>query len=398
MPPEAPDAWADIIQIQPIQVSRPVPPTPARRRWRGTAARFALIVLLPTLLASGYFTLVAADRYVAEAKFQVRKPNAPGRGPTQSLSIEEGPKGIGSDDSYAVQDFMLSRDAVQVLERQANLRAALTRAQGDPFWQFPSLINGHSDEDLYEQYQSLVSVDYESSTGMTTLRVQAFAPDDARRIASALMVASEALLNQLNERARHDAVQVAETEVARSRAEARKAQENLTAFRDRESVIDPTLLSQTVLTTISNLSLQLVEAAAQLDVTVHSSPNSPQITPLRGRVQALQDQIDHERATLAGSDRSLAPKIAEYERLMLEREFAEKTFISTLNLLEAARLDAERQQEYLERVVEPAVPDKARYPRTVLWTSCVFLTGLIIFRMFRPGPIATGAHLPRCVV
>ena len=396
MPPEAPDAWADI--IQPIELSRPAPHGPfasqlarPRRRLRA-AVRFLLIVLLPTLVAGTYFNFIAADRYVSEAKFLVRKPNALGRGPAQSLSIDEGPKGVGTDDSFALRDYLMSRDAVRLLVDKADLRGALAGAHYDPFWRFPSPFGGTSDEALYRRYQSLVSVDYESSTGVTTLYVEAFRPADAQRIATVLMDGGEALLNRLNERSRGDAVQVAAAEVARSRTEASVAEDRLTAFRERETVIDPTKYSETVLATMGTLSLQLVDTAAQLEVTMKASPNSPQIPPLRGRVRALQAQIDHERDTLAGGDMSLAPKIADYERLALSRDFAERSFVSALDLLEAARLEVLRQQEYLERVVEPGLADKANYPYRVLWTLGVLLAGLTVFVLFRPTDPARSAR------
>jgi capsular polysaccharide transport system permease protein len=388
--PEAPDAWADVIQI--AELSRPsrvgaraTPlPLPAPRRFWRMAARFLLLVVLPTTLAGTYFTMVAAERYVTEARFLVRKPNAPAPTPGMDLSLAEGPKGIGSDDAYAVRDFLLSRDAMQLVLDKAGLRADLTLGAHDPLWRFPGPLTGRSDEDLYRLYQSLVSVDYESSTGLTTLRVQAFNPEDAQRIAATLMTGGEALLNRLNDRARSDALRVAETEVARSRDRARQALAAVTAFRRREAVVDPTQLAQTVLSTIGALSLQLVEASTQLDMTQQSSPNSPQLAPLRSRIRALQRQIDHERGTLAGGDHSYAPRIAEYERLSLEREFAEKSFISALSLQEMAQLDASRQQDYLERVVTPQVSDEAAYPRRLRWTGSIFLAGLAVFWLFRP--------------
>jgi capsular polysaccharide transport system permease protein len=257
------------------------------------------------------------------------------------------------------------------------------------------VLNGDSDEDLYRHYLSLVSVDYESSTGITTLHVEAFRAEDAKRIATVLMQGAEGLLNQLNERSRADAVQVAKAEVERSQIAALAAEDRLTAFRNQESVVDPTQYSKTVLSTIATLSLQLVESAAQLDVTMHASPNSPQIAPLRGRVNAFQAQIDRERGTLGGSDMSLAPKIANYERLTLLRDFAERSFISSMNLLEAAQLDVLRQQEYLERVVEPSLPDKARYPFRLLWPACTFAAGLAIFLMFRPNAPESYRSRPR---
>jgi capsular polysaccharide transport system permease protein len=388
MPPEAPDAWADFIQpvglsrVEPLYTPPRAPPHTVRRP--RTRLRVALLIVLPTMLSGSYFGMVAADRYVSEARFVVRKPNNPSRGPAPSLSIEDGPKGFGDDDSYAVRDFLESRDALNLLLDKTDFRAAVAHAGHDWFWRFPGPLTGHTDEDLYSLYQSLVTVDYDSSTGLTSLRVQAFDPQQARQFAVVLMGGAEALLNRMNNRARTDAINVAQAEVTRSKQQALAAQEQVTAFRDHESVIDPTQISKTVLSTIGTLSLQLVEDRAQLDVSLHASPNSPQIPPLRSSIKALQQQIEQERGTLAGDDRSLAPRIAEYERLTLQRTFAEKTFVSALSQLESARLDAQRQQDYLERVVQPHVPDEAHYPFRILWTLGTFLAGCAVFRMFRP--------------
>ncbi len=131
-----------------------------------------------------------------------------------------------------------------------------------------------------------------------------------------------------------------------------------------------------------------MDTRAQLEVTRQASPHSPQIPLFRERVTALQQQIDHERGSLAGDDRSLAPRIAEYERLTLQRSFAERSYVSALALLEAARLDALRQQAYLEQVVEPRAADEARYPWRLRWIFGTFLAGCVVFRMFRPRVVA----------
>ena len=48
------------------------------------------------------------------------------------------------------------------------------------------------------------------------------------------MDGAEALLNRMNDRARADAIRVAQNEVARSKQRALDAQERVTAFRDRK--------------------------------------------------------------------------------------------------------------------------------------------------------------------
>ena len=91
----------------------------------------------------------------------------------------------------------------------------------------------------------------------------------------------------------------------------------------------------------------------QINELEKNSPKAPQITPLRTRRAALEAQIATERRRLAGDAQSIAPRIAEYERLMLEREFAEKALMSAMTAVEMARVEALRQQVYLERVATP---------------------------------------------
>lgn len=397
MPPEAPYLWTDAVQLveQPrpsLDNRPPKPPAAAGRRSHAELVKFLLIVVFPTLLALLYFGFIAADRYVSEARLLVRNANSLGRAASPGFSVEEGPKNGGGNDSFAVREYILSRDAMDLLRDHAGLRQAVAGAGYDLWWRFPSVLTGYSDEALYRLYGSLVSVDYQNTTGLIELRVQALAPDDARRMAAVLIDGAEALVNRLNDRSRTDAVRVAEQEVTSNRAKASEAQERLTQFRQREAVIDPTLLSQTIHSTIAALSLQAVEASAQLDMTLQTSPNSPQILPLRSRIQAVQGQIDRERKKLAGGQGSFAPKIAEYERLLLDRDFAQKSFVSSLHLLETSRLDAQRQQSYLERVAEPHAADEAFYPHRIFSILGIFLAGLAIFWAFRSKPGPTGQN------
>ena len=386
-PPEAPDGWADLVQLRAearsIQATSALQRLSLRPRNRRRLAYLWVLAFVPTIAASSYFGLLAPDRYVAEAKFIVRKPASISSTALTPISPEQTLQS-GDEDAYAVRDFMLSRDGMQALLDHGDLRSAIGRSGPDPLWSFPGWLNGNTEEQLFRYYLNLVTVMHESTTGVTTLRVQAFEPNDALRLATSLTNSGEALLNRLQARAREDAVRVATAEVERTRDLATAAQAVLTAFRTREALVDPTLLAQTVLSTITTLSLRVVEASAQLDLLQHASAGSPQIPPLRSRVAALQAQIDRERATLAGTDRSFAPKIAEYERLLLLRDFAVRNFINSLSALETARLDALRQRVYLERVVEPRAADQAAYPYRVLSVLIVFGIGLLAYRMFRP--------------
>ena len=83
MPPEAPYLWTDAVQLR--ELPRPLldkdvaGPSEQARRWRGVAARFLLILVLPTAVAALYFGFLSADRYVSEARLLVHSGNSPPR-------------------------------------------------------------------------------------------------------------------------------------------------------------------------------------------------------------------------------------------------------------------------------------------------------------------------------
>lgn len=388
MPDDQLSAARDFVQLVALR-PRPQRGTRApRRRWLAATLRLVLLVLLPTGLAAWYFLYAAADRFVAEARFTIVKPSSPVRGAGASVSFEEGGKGIGSDDGYIVRDYLRSRDAMQLLLEKADLLGVVAKAAGDPLWEFPGPGGVRTNERLFEHVQSMVDVDYATSSGITTLRVQAFTAADAKRIAEVLLDGSEALVNEMTRRARGDALRVAEADLARARAEAEAAEDALTAFRNRWSVVDPTSASDSVLVTIGTLSLRLVEAYAVLDVTTQNQPKSPQIGPLRTRIRALETQIERERAKLASGGASLAPQIAEYERLLMQRNFAARSYISAMSVAETVRLEAERQQAYVSRVVLPQLSDDPTYPYRLVWPSVVFACGMAAFALTRGGKTA----------
>ena len=104
---------------------------------------------------------------------------------------------------------------------------------------FPTLLYGDTSEEFHKYVQNFIDVNYNSTTGITTLTVQAFRPNDANAIASTLLDLAEGKVNELNQRIRSDAIRVADDEVHRSEARLSDAMVKVTAFRNRELMLDP---------------------------------------------------------------------------------------------------------------------------------------------------------------
>ena len=342
---------------------------------------FWALVGLPTLIAGVYFFGIASDLYLSEVKFVVRGPN---KGPMSAVGAMLGGGGLSaiSEDTYAVNEYLASRDAVRRLEQEAGLRTLLSRPEGDFLTRFPGILLWRKDfEALYRTYSRFVTVEIDTNSGVSTLQVKAYRPEDAQVIASALVKYSEQLVNSLNERARQDALAGFRREVEDTQQKIARIQSELTAYRVKQQILDPKSASAGPLELLGQMQGQLTNAKAQLAEVLKNAPNSPQIPLIRTRIASLEKLSAEERGKLTGDNNSLVTTVADYERLDLQKVLAEKTLASAFTSLEAARLEAQRQQLFLETIAQPNLADYPIYPKrfasfAVVVVSCLVAYGL----------------------
>ncbi|MFB9948280.1 capsule biosynthesis protein [Rhizobium puerariae] len=334
-------------------------------RWLRGNLLLLLMVVLPGLAAGGYYAFISADQYVSETQFVVRSPNRNATGLLSGLLQSTGFV-RAQDDSYIVSEFMLSRAAVDQLVEHNALKDILSRSEADFLTRFPLPWGEENNEDLFRHYLRFVKVQTDSGSGVSTLEVRAFRAEDARDLAQALLQHAEELINRLNDRARQDAIGYAQVEMKDSEGQLALLQGRLTEFRNREALVDPTKQSATALDLIARLSDEVAANKARLMALDEQAPRSPQREALRARIEAVERQIGNERSRIVGSDSSMAPRIAQYEQLLLEREMAAKMLTSATTSLENAKIDAQRQQLYLERIADPNLPDHPLYPKRIL--------------------------------
>lgn len=356
-----------------------LPHAPAHSYWRNRLPLgFLIVVALPTLLSMIYFFLIATPRYVSEARFIVRAPSQPmpsGLGAAlSSVGISS-----GATDAFAVHEYINSRDGVAELSQRNDLRTIFSAKGADPFSRYPRPWEDKSEEGLFNAFGRFVKIGYNSQTGISTLTVETFTPQDSKRLAEEMLNAGEQLVNRLNERASNDAV----TNALRAQAQAREnltaAQQALTAFRNNAHYIDPTRaatesssLVVSLLETLANLRAERAQISSQ-------APQSPQLATIDSRIAAYEQQVAAERAKIAGSSGSLASQVGNYEDLTLAREFAELELTEATSRLLAAQQDVRRQRLYLDRVVNPSLPDRPGQPNRLLAVLTVLLSTLTLY-------------------
>ena len=363
---------------------RPRPKPRRARRWapRGPLAWFVLLVLLPTMLVGAYYVTWAADLYQSEARFLVRgRAGSAGGGAAGGLASMLGGGGAsstrpGMEEASAVVGYIDSVDALAGLRQHLDLVSIWRRPEADAVSRLQ--YEEPEAERLLRYYRRRVTVEYDIETGLTTLRVLAYRPRDAKDVADNLISLSEALVNRFSARTAEDTIRVAREEVQIAERRVVTAREALAGFREREQALDPTRSAGTALETIARLEGTLAQARAELqEKRSFMRPDNPQIQVLNNRITALSAQIGVERARVTRGDETMIQQLSSYERLQLERDFAERQLASAISSLESARADAQRQHVFLMRVVEPNLPERALFPKA-FFNTMTLLVGLSI--------------------
>lgn len=344
---------------------------------------FIFTVALPTLIAIIYFGFYASDVYISESRFVLRSPQKQSQASIVGALLQGTGFNHSQDDAYSVQDYIKSRDALNILNENLQLKEAYSNPTIDIVNRFAGIDGDNSFEEFYKYYQKHVTTEYDSSSSITVLKTSAFKAKDAYSMNIELLDMSEKLVNQLNDRGRKDLVRYAELEVIESELRAKNAALALSKFRSNQSVLDPEKQSAQQLLAIGKLQEELIATNNQLAQLKSLAPDNPQIPVLKVRIEYIQKAIDAENIKVSGNGTSsLTNKAANYERLNLDREFADKSLAYALTALTSAKNEAQHQQLYLERLVQPSLPDIAVEPKRLRSILATFILSLIVWGIF----------------
>jgi capsular polysaccharide transport system permease protein len=287
--------------------------------------------------------------------------------------------GAASSEATSIRDFLTSLDAVMQAHSRLDLVSLWQRPEADPIARL-----WRSEPELLAQYfNAMVNVSLDPMTNVTTLRVRSFRPEDSKALTEELLHSAEALVNRLSERARNATLQIAHQEAEGSERRVQESRAALVRFREQEKELDSAGAVQSAVALRGQLEVMLAQARAELTERLKfMQPDNLALQATRNRIEALERQITAERsrhtdgASVAGEG-VLSRQLAAFERLMLEREFADRQLASATASLEAARVEAQRQQIFLSRIAEPNLAVYPLYPRKLTNLASIFI-GLAI--------------------
>lgn len=347
-----------------VTVPPPATPAFARRRHRGVAASFVALVALPFIAAAAYLCFFAAGQYASTVGFSVHKEEI--GGPVELFGGIAGIASSSSADGDILYEFMQSQEIVDALETRIGLSVLWSKPGGDPVFAYD---RSGTIEDLHNYWGRMIRVVYDSGTGLVEVRALAFDPEDARMIATAIFGECARLVDELSAIAREDTIAFAKAELDRAVERLKGARETLTAFRSRTQIVDPTADLQGQMGLLSTLEQQLAEALIDADLLRESTRASdPRITQANRRIAVIEARIADERRKLgvgggvSGAGEDYATLLSEYERLAVDRRFAEEAYTTALAAYDAAQAEARRKSRYLAAHIKPTVAEAAEFP------------------------------------
>lgn len=369
-------------KADPQVVIRPLASKATRktRHW-GLMSAFIIMVLLPILATWWYLNERAADQYSSTLGFTVRSEEIASAADLLGGIAPALGGSSGTTDADILYEFIRSQTLVQQIDDALDLRSIYTpHLDRDPIFSFDP---DGTIEDLTTYWQRMVRISYEASSGLMELRVLAFDPDQAQQIAQEIFDKSSVMINDLSAIAREDATRYAREDLDLAVERLKEAREALTAFRISSEIVDPTADVQGQMGLLSLLQEQQVAALIEFDLLSNSTrEGDPRLEQARRRIAIIEDRIREERRKfgIAGEgDASYAETIAGFERLTVDREFAEQAYAAALATYDAARAEANRQSRYLAAYIQPTKAERAEFPNKPLLIGVVALFSFLIW-------------------
>lgn len=332
-------------------------------------------------MASLYYGMLASDIYVSEAKFAVRAVKGATNSSGLSALLSGAAPTSGGQDSLVVMEYAKSHDMLTGVQEEVDV---LSHYSSESIDKFSRLEEDSSDAERLEYFQDHVRLQRDSTSDVITLKVRAFDPGMAQKIAQRTIELNERVINTLSNRMEEDAITSAQREIENAEIRLRNAALSMASFRSKHDSFSPEEESSALFSRVAGIEASITESRASLtEKRAYMRDNAPEVKALKNRISALERQLSIEKSRATGSgEQGLGGLMTEYQPLVLEEEMARQQYAATLSTMELARLDAQQQKQYLVTFVPPSLPREASEPRRVQQVLIVMVYSFLAYLIF----------------
>lgn len=327
--------------------------------WRRHQLLFAATLF--SLLAAFYWTLIASDRYVSEARVIIQRSDLTSNPAMDFSSLLAGGSGNRTD-QLLMRDYLLSLDMLKKLDAKLGLRQHYSR-NGD--W-LSRLWDPDTPLDQFiEHFRTRVSVELDEYAGVLSIKAQAYSPEMAQAIAAAMVADGEATMNAMAHSLAREQVTFLETQVTRMGERVQATRAALLAYQNRKGLVSPEASAANLAAIVGRLEGQLTELQTRRNALLgYLQPGSANVVELDLQIEAVRKQIATESARLASpAGQTLNATVEEFQRLQLEAQFAQNVLNTALTALERGRVEATRTLKQVSVLQSAGFPEMALEPR-----------------------------------
>ena len=354
-----------------------------RRRLRTfwILVRFLIFVILPTAAVGWYYYEKATDMYVSVSALVFKGGAAAGGDSGGGGGLFGGASGPVSNPAVDLQEFILSRDMLRLLDEEHDY---IGHFKSEDIDEVHRLAADASFDDAYSYYKGSlllsgkIEVSYDLTEGIIRMEVVGATAEAAKRFSEAIIAYGEQRVNDLNDRSRNDGVRLAEKSLEDAKQGLVDAQLNVNRVQEELEIFSTDAAAASLQGRILATEQLIDEVRSQIRKleTIAKDPNDSRYVPLRLELRELQTELDELRGRLTGSSGG-GPSLSELNSRMalanIELLAANQQYSAAITSMETALQSASAQSLYLETVVSPNLAEKASRPDRVTNTALVFL-------------------------
>ncbi|PRE86558.1 ABC transporter permease [Burkholderia multivorans] len=344
---------------------------------------FLGMVVLPMILAIVYYGFLARNRYVSTSQVVVHKVGSSDDAAASQISglavLMGGGALSSSAETLYVREFIVSQDMLNILQNKLQWSQHYSGYTRD-LWYY--LSPNASREEMLKYYQKMVRAQYDESTGLLTVTVESFDRDFAKKTLSVIISESDRFVNDISHRLAREQVNFAEGEVARARLAFEGKREVLLKFQGANNVLDARQTAKARNEVITALQADLAKEDTVLRaLNANFSEDSPRVRQQKIRIQAIQQQIAAEQATLIAknSQNEMNVVASKYQALEIDAGMAEDAYKGAVASMNTARIEAAKKLRSLVVVVNPNMPEESLFPKRLYSLFTVLVVLLLVY-------------------
>lgn len=333
----------------------------AHRSWQQSLKLGSFLwVIASFAIAVLYFGIVASDRYVSRADLVVKQADQIKMLPDALSMLGLG--GSNHQDVLLIQDYLNSPDLLDKLDKELGIKAHYQNHKIDYFSRLP---DDASREDFIQYYRDHLMLRLDELSGVLTIEFQAFDPAYGQRVVSLMLKESEGFINRLGHQVALEQLAFVEKEVDRAYQRVQDEKAKVLEFQNNHHLLSPESTSTAWLGVVSQIESELAQQQAQLkQLQSYMKDTAPAVVSVQARVDALNKQLEQEKARLTGVDKDAMNEVtARYMDVQTQATLAADLYKSGLVSLEQARVEAYRKLKHLLVVSQPTLAEDAEYPR-----------------------------------